>query len=108
MATTSYTGSRKEVASVLHQISAAATILQPDYGYNKVHDRTYECFGAGGSAGDAFVYDKIRRLTNAYMGSTVPTAPAAKPTVKKIDYPCFSGTATTTETARAWSRRCWG
>jgi hypothetical protein len=31
-----------------------------DYGYNAVHDRTYERFGASGSAGDGFEYDKMR------------------------------------------------
>ena len=46
-----------------------------DYGYNDVHDRTYERFGAAGSAGDAFVYDNIRRLEKAYMGSTTPDNP---------------------------------
>ena len=85
-ATTTYTGFRNEVAGIHHQTNAPATILDLQYGYNKVHDRTYERYGGVGSAGDAFVYDNIRRLKTAYMGSTVPTAPAANPYVKKIDY----------------------
>ena len=85
-ATRSYTGFRSEVATVHHQTNVPTTILQLDYGYNKVHDRTFERFGAVGSAGDAFLYDKLRRLTNAYMGSTVPTAPTTNPYVTKIDY----------------------
>ena len=76
-----------------------------EYGYNKVHDRTYERYGGVGSAGDAFVYDNIRRLKTAYMGSTVPTAPAANPYVTKIDYPCDPRLGTTTATAPASSPR---
>jgi RHS repeat-associated protein len=81
-----YAGFREEIESVRHETSALATIVRLDYGFNKVHDRAYERFGASGSSGDAFVYDKIRRLTTAWMGSTTPTAPAGNPYVKKIDH----------------------
>ena len=57
-----------------------------DYGYNLVHDRTYERFGASGSAGDGFEYDKLRRLTTAYMGSVAPEAPSSAQYVTKIAY----------------------
>ena len=81
-----YTGFREEIESVRHETSAPATILRLDYGYNAVHDRTYERFGASGSAGDAFEYDKLRRLTVAWMGSTTPSSPSGNPYVKKIQY----------------------
>ena len=67
--TYAYTGFRDEVGTVHHQTSTPTTILRLDYGYDKVHDRTYERYGASGSAGDAFAYDKARRLTTAWMGS---------------------------------------
>ena len=47
----SYTGFRDEIASVEHKTSGGATLVRMDYGYNAVHDRTYERFGASGSAG---------------------------------------------------------
>jgi len=81
-----YTGFREEIESVRHETSAPATILRLDYGYNAVHDRTYERFGASGSPGDAFEYDKLRRLTVAWMGSTTPTSPSGNPYTTKIQY----------------------
>jgi RHS repeat-associated protein len=81
-----YTGFREEIESVRHETSAPATILRLDYGYNAVHDRTYERFGASGSPGDAIEYDKLRRLTVAWMGSSTPTSPSGNPYVKKIQY----------------------
>ena len=84
--TNSFTGFRNEIASMDHKTSASASIVRMDYGYNKVHDRTYERFGASGSAGDAFEYDKIRRLTKAYMGSSTPSSPSGNNYAQKIDY----------------------
>ena len=81
-----YTGFREEIESVRHETSVPATILRLDYGYNAVRDRTYERFGASGSAGDAFAYDNLRRLTVAWMGSSTPTSPPGNPYVKKIEY----------------------
>jgi RHS repeat-associated protein len=51
-----------------------------------VHDRTYERFGASGAPGDAFEYDKLRRLTVAWIGSSTPTSPPGNPYVTKIQY----------------------
>ena len=85
--TRTYTGFRGEVATVHHQAQpSGTTLLQLDYGYDLNHDRLYERFGGAGSSGDGFAYDKLRRLTNAWMGSAVPSAPAANAYVKKIDY----------------------
>jgi RHS repeat-associated protein len=81
-----YTGFRDEIESVRHETSGSATILRLDYGYNAVHDRTYERFGASGSSGDAFEYDKLRRLTVAWMGSTTPSSPSGNAYTKKIEY----------------------
>ncbi len=66
--------------------SVSATILRLDYGHNAVHDRTYERYGASGAAGDAFEYDKLRRLTVAWMGSSNPASPSGNSYVKKIQY----------------------
>jgi len=84
--TNSYTGFRTEVATIHHDTSGQQPIVHLEYGYNKVHDRLYERFGGGGSSGDAFEYDKIRRLTKAWMGSSTPAAPAGNPYVQTIDY----------------------
>jgi len=85
-ATRHYSGFRNEIESLRHETSAPATIVRLDYGYNKVHDRTYERFGASGSSGDAFAYDKLRRLTTAWMGSADVTAPGSSAYTKKIEY----------------------
>jgi len=81
-----YGGFRQDLTSVHHETSSPATIVRMDYGYNAVHDRTYERFGASGSTGDAFEYDKLRRLTNAWMGSATPSDPSSAAYTKKIDY----------------------
>jgi len=81
-----YTGFREEIESVRHETSGSSTILRLDYGYDKNHDRLFERFGSSGSAGDAFAYDKLRRLVNAWMGSSTPSSPVGNPYVKKIDY----------------------
>jgi len=82
----SYSGFRGEVATIDHQDNASSTILRLDYGYNKLHDRTYERYGSSGSAGDAFEYDKARRLTVAWMGSSTPSSPSGNTYTKKIQY----------------------
>jgi RHS repeat-associated protein len=84
--TNTYTGFRGELGSVHHQTSSPATIVRLDYAYDKVHDRLYERYGASGSSGDAFAYDKLRRLTNAWMGSSNPASPVGNSYTKKIDY----------------------
>jgi RHS repeat-associated protein len=84
--TNSYTGYRGEISSIHHQTSASATIERMDYGYDANHDRLYERFGASGSAGDGFAYDKLRRLTTAWMGSATPSAPSSAAYVEKIDF----------------------
>ena len=71
-ATTTYTGYRGEVDRVHHQTSGSSTIVRMDYGYDANHDRTWERFGAAGSSGEAFEYDKARRLVTAWTGSSVP------------------------------------
>ena len=81
-----YTGFRSELQSVKHETNAAVSIIRLDYTYNKMHDKTYERFGASGSNGDAFEYDKLRRLTKAWMGSTNPASPGGNPYTKTIDY----------------------
>ena len=81
-----YGGFRQDLTSVHHETSALATIVRLDYGYNTVHDRMYERFGASGSSGDGFAYDKLRRLTNAWMGSATPSSPSGAAYTKKIDY----------------------
>ncbi|MFM8386309.1 MAG: hypothetical protein ACKOCB_05745, partial [Planctomycetia bacterium] len=60
--------------------------LKLDYGYNKLHDRTFERYGSSGQPGDAFEYDKARRLTVAWMGSSTPSSPSGNTYVKKIQY----------------------
>jgi RHS repeat-associated protein len=82
----SYSGFRGEVATIDHQDNASATVLRLDYGYNKLHDRTYERYGSSGSSGDAFEYDKARRLTVAWMGSSTPSSPSGNTYTKKIEY----------------------
>jgi RHS repeat-associated protein len=84
--TDSFTGFRNEIATVKHETSTPTTILQLDYGYNAVHDRTYERYGSSGSSGDAFEYDKIRRLTVGWMGSSNPASPSGNTYAKKIEY----------------------
>ena len=82
----SYSGYRGEVATIDHQDNSSNTLLRLDYGYNKLHDRTYERYGASGSAGDGFEYDKARRLTVAWMGSSTPSSPPGNTYTKKIEY----------------------
>jgi len=82
----SYSGYRGEVATIDHQDNSSNTLLRLDYGYNKLHDRTYERYGTSGSAGDGFEYDKARRLTVAWMGSSTPSSPSGNTYVKKIEY----------------------
>ena len=82
----SYSGFRGEIATIHHKNSSNATILQLDYGYDANHDRTYERYGSSGSTGDAFEYDKARRLTVAWMGSTTPSSPSGVAYVQKIEY----------------------
>ena len=48
-----------------HRNGSGGTLVQLDYGYNKVHDRTYERFGASGAAGDALY---LRQDASAYQG----------------------------------------
>jgi len=81
-----YTGFRGEVQQVLHQTSAQSTVLQLDYAYDANHDRLFERHGGAGSAGDAFAYDRMRRLTTAWMGSATPSSPATAAYTKRIDY----------------------
>src|SRR5207249_3274528 len=87
-ATNTFTGFRDEVATIKHETSTPTTILELDYAYNLVHDRTYERYGTSGSSGDAFAYDKAERLTTAWMGSSTPSNPTGTGVtyVKKIDY----------------------
>jgi len=84
--TTPYGGFREDLTTIHHETSAPATLVRMDYGYNKVHDRTYERFGSSGSAGDAFEYDKARRLTKAWMGSSTPASPSGNTYVQTIVY----------------------
>ena len=87
-AATSYTGFRGEVATIKHETSTPTTLLELDYGYDSNHDRTYERYGSSGSPGDAFAYDKARRITIAWLGSSTPSNPTGGGVtyVKKIDY----------------------
>jgi RHS repeat-associated protein len=80
-----YTGFMGEVAGIHHQTSDPTTVVDLDYGYDDNHDRLYEAFG-GGNDGNAYVYDRLRRLTTAYQGSDDVTAPASNPYVTKIQY----------------------
>ena len=84
--TNTYGGFREDLTTVHHETSAPATLVRMDYAYNKVHDRTFERFGASGSAGDAFEYDKARRLTKAWMGSSTPASPSGNTYVQTIAY----------------------
>lgn len=84
--TNTYGGFRSEVTSIHHETSGASTIDRFDYGYDKNHDRLYERYGASGSAGDGFEYDRLRRLTTAYMGSVTPSNPSAVQYTTKIEY----------------------
>ena len=75
------------MAGVHHQAQpSGTTILQLEYGYDPNHDRTFERFGGVGSPGDAYAYDKLRRLSNAWVGSALPSSPVGNPYTKKIDY----------------------
>ncbi len=84
--TYSYTGFRSEVERIHHETSTPTTILDLQYGYDDNHDRTYERFGGTSAVGNAFEYDKARRLTVAWMYSTNVTAPSSNPYTKKIEY----------------------
>ena len=84
--TNTYGGFREDLTTIHHETSAPVTLVRMDYGYNKVHDRTYERFGSSGSAGDAFEYDKARRLTKAWMGSSTPASPSGNTYVQTIVY----------------------
>ena len=79
-----YAGFREDLTTIHHETSAPATLVRLDYGYNKLHDRTYERYGTSGSAGDAFEYDKARRLTKAWMGSGTPSSPSGNVYVQTI------------------------
>ena len=82
----SYTGFRSEIERIHHETSTPATILDLQYGYDDNHDRTYERYGGTSASGDAFEYDKARRLTVAWMGSTDVTAPSSNSYTKKVEY----------------------
>lgn len=82
----SYSGFRGEVTSIHHKDGADATLLRLDYGYDANHDRLYERYGGPGAAGDAFAYDKARRLATAWMGSLTPPTPTTGSYVAKIEY----------------------
>ncbi|MFM8387602.1 MAG: RHS repeat-associated core domain-containing protein [Planctomycetia bacterium] len=82
----SYSGFRGEVGTIDHQDNSGNSLLKLEYGYNKLHDRTFERYGASGQPGDAFEYDKARRLTVAWMGSDTPASPSGNVYVKKIEY----------------------
>ena len=84
--TNTYGGFREDLTTIHHETSTPTTLLRIDYGYNKLHDHTYERFGASGSAGDAFEYDKAGRLTNAWMGSSTPASPTGNSYIKTIAY----------------------
>ena len=81
-----YAGFREDLTTIHHETSAPATLVRLDYGYNKLHDRTYERYGTSGSAGDAFEYDKARRLSKAWMGSGTPSSPSGNVYVQTIQY----------------------
>lgn len=85
-ATYSYGGFREDVTTIHHETSTPTTLVKLDYGYNKLHDRTYERYGSSGAPGDAFEYDKARRLTKAWMGSSTPASPSGNTYVKTIVY----------------------
>jgi RHS repeat-associated protein len=85
-ATFTYAGFREDVTTIHHETSTPTTLVRLDYGYNKLHDRTYERYGTSGSPGDAFEYDKARRLTKAWMGSSTPSSPSGNTYVKTIVY----------------------
>jgi RHS repeat-associated protein len=84
--TDTYTGYRGEVASIVHATSGSSEILRLEYGYNALHDRTYERYGGTSALGDAFAYDPARRLTTAWMGSVDVTAADTSQYVTKIVY----------------------
>jgi hypothetical protein len=83
--TLSYTGFRNEIEYVHHETSAPVTISKFGYAYNDVHDRLWETDVLAGT-GDAFAYDKMRRLETAWMGSTDVTDPSSNSYTKKIEY----------------------
>ena len=85
-ATYIYAGFREDLTTIHHETSTPTTLVRLDYGYNKLHDRTYERYGTSGSPGDAFEYDKARRLTKAWMGSTTPASPSGNTYVQTIVY----------------------
>ena len=82
----SYAGFREDRTTIHHETSTPTTLVRLDYGYNKLHDRTFERYGTSGSAGDAFEYDKARRLTKAWMGSSTPSSPSGNAYVNTIAY----------------------
>ena len=100
--TNTYGGFRNEVTSIHQQTSTPTTIERLDYGYDKNHDRLYERYGGSGSAGDGFAYDKLRRLTNAWMGSTAPESPSGNTYVTKIDYNMDDDGNRTSVVTTAW------
>jgi RHS repeat-associated protein len=56
----------------------SALINQYNYGYNKVHMKTYEQRGHDSNKGDIFAYDGIYRLTGIKFNSPQPANPAAE------------------------------
>jgi hypothetical protein len=55
-----------------------ALINKYNYGYNKVHMKTYEQRGHDSNKGDIFAYDGIYRLTGVKFNSPQPANPAAE------------------------------
>jgi YD repeat-containing protein len=107
--TLSYTGFRNEIDYVHHETSAPVTISKFGYAYNDVHDRLWETDVLAGT-GDAFVYDKMRRLTVAWMGSTDVTDPSSNTYTKKIEYNYDDDgnrTRPTAPRATPWSPPIW-
>ena len=83
--TNTYGGYYNEPSAIVHA-NGGTSFLTLNYAYNKQGHLTYERYGASGSAGDAFGYDKLERLTNAWMGSMNPASPQSGNYSSKIDY----------------------
>ena len=85
-ATYSYGGFREDLTTIHHETSTPTALVRLDYGYDRLHGRTFERFGAAGAVGDAVEYDGARRVTRAWMGSSTPASPTGNTYVKTIDY----------------------
>ena len=70
-------GFSSETAKISHQTSTSTPIAVREYGYSDRHLAVFERFGGPTSTGDAYAYDRLGRLTSAWLGSADVESPAS-------------------------------